>query len=397
MHHATTGKYEMLRLPERVGGAVMPEVRIVPRVKRELTDEEWKQDTKELSKAERAVRRSQLQEPPILTDELMACITQTLAEGRQGVLLQNRRGFAPFLICAECGRIPMCEECSVSLTYHRRGVALRCHYCDHREPMPEVCPRCNGTTWIAEGLGTQRLEIELAAKFEQAKILRMDSDTASRRGMHGRMVSAFAAGEYDLLVGTQMVAKGLDFPKVGLSAVIQADAELFYPDFRSSERGASLILQVAGRAGRRTEAGVVVIQTAAPDHPLLDVVRNGDWEAFAQRELENRRSGGYPPFSRLVLLRAIGKEESACAKALLKLKRYVQHAGPVEILGPAPAVVVRVRGLYRYQLLVRSAREVDASGTALRNAVKQGLAEYKAAKGEVGVEIEVDVDPQSVT
>jgi primosomal protein N' (replication factor Y) len=401
LHHAQSGKYHLLTLPERVGGAYMPHVIIVPRLPHFEMPEEKKDDGQaeaEKGKGGKSKRvEPKVVEPPTLTDELIEYIGATLERKKQAILLQNRRGFSPFLICKVCGYVPMCPECSVSLTYHRKGVVLRCHYCDHREPAIDTCPKCGSKDIVAYGLGTQKLEEEVASHFPEARILRMDSDTASRRGMHGRMVAAFAAGDYDLLVGTQMVAKGLDFPNVELSAVIQADAELFFPDFRSSERSASLIVQVAGRAGRRARTGTVIIQSSVTDHPVLNIALDHDWGKFVQGELESREHAGFPPFARLVLLRAIGKDESETAKALLRLRRLLQQGGGVALLGPAPAVVAKIRGLFRYQLLVRTLRTEDPSGNRLRNAVRIALTSYRQMKEHRGVEIEVDVDPQTVT
>ncbi len=396
MHHALGGRYHMLRLPERVGGAVLPEVKVIS----------WKQKPEHSNSAEaepvpkaRGKKRAltHVVELPILTPELIESIAITLEKKKQVVLLQNRRGFSPFLVCAACAYLPACPNCSVSLTYHRKGSVLRCHYCDHREPLPDSCPRCASNDFTAQGLGTQRLEEEVAVHFPNARILRMDSDTASRRGVHGRMVTAFAAGDYDLLVGTQMIAKGLDFPDVDLAAVVQADSELFYPDFRASERGASLILQVSGRAGRRTERGTVIVQSNMPQHNVLKTAVSGEWEPFVQDELRQRELGGFPPFSRLVLVRTLSKDESAGVRALLRLRRLLQQHAIKDILGPAPAVVARVKNLYRHQILIRSLRSEDPAGTRLRTAVRTALAEYKVAKPEQGVHLELDVDPQSIS
>jgi primosomal protein N' (replication factor Y) len=389
-HLAQSGRYRMLRLPDRVGGANMPRVRLVasrPPKEEPLKDEEKPGRRK----------KKEITEIPALTNELLQSISETLQRGKQVMLLQNRRGFSPFLVCPNCSQVPMCPNCTVSLTYHQKGHALRCHYCDHREPVPDICSKCGSGDLKAEGFGTQRLEEDLAAHFPTARIMRMDSDSTTRRGAHGKMVSAFAAGEYDLLVGTQMIAKGLDFPGVELAAVVQADTELFYPDFRSSERGAALILQISGRAGRREETGTVIVQTAVPDHPVLRTAIAGDWEEFARNQLKARADGCFPPFARLVLLRALGKDESAVARAMLRLKNLLGHSGTVEVLGPAPAVILKLKNLFRYQLLVRTTRQQDAAGVKLRTAVRQALTEYKQARIEPGVTIEVDVDPQSIT
>jgi primosomal protein N' (replication factor Y) len=403
LYHGQSGKYQMLQLPERVGGAVMPSVSIVPRVVSfELVDEEpaagKDEAERKAGKFTKSPRKQpKIIEPPILTGELIASLGATLERKRQAILLQNRRGYSPFLICKHCGHVPMCPDCSVSLTYHRKGAILRCHYCDHREPAIDVCPKCASPELVSYGLGTQKLEEEVMSHFPAARILRMDSDTVARRGTHGRMVAAFAAGEYDILVGTQMVAKGLDFPNVELAAVIQADSELFFPDFRSSERSASLIVQVAGRAGRRAETGTVIIQSSLTEHPVLHIALDHNWGKFVTGELESRERAGFPPFARLILIRATGLDESNTAKALLRLRRLLQAGGGVSLLGPAPAVIAKIRNLYRYQLLVRTLRTEDPAGTRLRGAVRAALAGYKQDKGEPGVELEIDVDPQSVT
>jgi len=342
-------------------------------------------------------RDAHVAELPILTPELKICIETALAKKKQAILLQNRRGFSPFLLCASCAQVPQCPNCSVSLTFHRKGSVLRCHYCDHREPVPDACPRCGSNDFNAQGLGTQRLEDELAVQFPHARILRMDSDTASRRGIHGRMVTAFAAGDYDLLVGTQMIAKGLDFPDVDLAAVVQADSELFFPDFRASERGASLILQVSGRAGRRSERGTVIIQSNMPTHDVLKTAITGEWEAFAKSELRHRELSSFPPFSRLVLIRSLSKDESAGVRALLRVRRLLHQHTLQDVLGPAPAVVAKIKNLYRHQILIRTLRSEDPSGQRLRTAVRAALADYKRAKPEQSVHLEIDVDPQSIS
>jgi len=388
--HALNGKYRLLELPERVGGAVMPQIRVALRKPVDSEPPAGESETKEKT-------RERFRDLPAFTDELLAAIQTTLDHARQAVLLQNRRGFAPFLICAECGRIPMCPDCSVSLTFHRRGAGLRCHYCDHRESSPDACNRCGGTEWLTQGYGTQRIEEELAARFPAARILRMDLDTATRGGKHGRMVATFAAGEYDILVGTQMVAKGLDFPLVELAAVVQADAEFFYPDFRSSERAAALITQLAGRAGRRSEPGTVIVQSTVAEHPVLESVLRGNWKTFVENEIASRIRSGYPPAARLILLRATGKDQNTTVRALLKLRRLLKGDSRISLLGPAPALISRIRGEYRHHLLVRSLRERDATGVHLRRAVAEALEQYRKGHAETGVTIDADVDPQTVT
>jgi primosomal protein N' (replication factor Y) len=247
------------------------------------------------------------------------------------------------------------------------------------------------------GIGTQRLEEELEVYFPDARILRMDSDAVSRPGAHGKMIAAFAAHDYDILLGTQMIAKGLDFPHVHLAAVVQADTELFHPDFRATERGASLILQLAGRAGRREDQGKVIVQCTVVDHPALRAAVSGDWKAFCTSEMTFRKAGNFPPWSRLILLRAVGKDESAVARSMIRLKNLLSDHPQIEILGPAPAVISKIKNKFRYQLIARSSRATDETGKQLRLAVRAALHEYRSARTEPSTTIEIDVDPQTIT
>jgi len=373
LYQVHTGKYEMLTLPERVGGSVLPEIGVIAR------------------------QQEEGESLPPLSEELVNEVRSVLAAGDQAILLQNRRGYAPFLMCRHCGYIPSCDACAVSLTYHRRGRSLRCHYCDRREEVPDTCPRCSAPELRYEGVGTQRLEEEVALHFPEARLLRMDLDTTTRRGAHGRMIAAFAAGEYNILLGTQMVAKGLDFPGVQLVGVVSADTELFHPDFRATERGAALLTQASGRAGRRERTGKVLLQTFAPEHPVVRSVLTQDWLGLAEEELRRRESANFPPFARFVLVRFVGKDESKVAKAALRFRSLVKLEGGVETLGPAPAVLHKLRGKIRYHLLVRSPRAKDESGATLRRAVKQAVGEFRRTRAESGVGIEIDVDPVAIS
>ncbi len=391
---ALQGKYKFLELPERVGGALMPQVEVLStRAERDKVDA---QSERAASVGASHGQKATPRETSALTPELIESIERVLASGRQVILLQNRRGYSPFLICRCCGHLFMCPNCSVSLTYHRKGNSLRCHYCDHRDAVPARCPECGLSEITQQGLGTQRLEDEFCERFPHARVLRMDSDTAARQGEHGRMVSAFAKGDYDVLIGTQMIAKGLDFPGVELAAIVRADAEFFFPDFRSTERGASLAVQLAGRAGRRERRGRVVIQTSVPDHPAIQTAVSGNWRSFAERELEARRIAGFPPFTKLILIRSVAKDESSGIKLLLRLRRKLATTGGLEILGPAPAVILKVENKFRFQMILRTHRDLDPSGVRLREAVKQMLTEYSQSPREPGVALEVDVDPVAV-
>lgn len=387
MYLAQTLRHTILSLPQRIGGVAMPHIVIEKTVSDPVDDPEEAPKKKDKSS----------EPPPILTPQLITEIAAVLHSGKQAILLQNRRGFAPFVICKTCGHIPLCDACSVSMTYHRRGKVLRCHYCNASEDAPDKCLQCGSSELVMYGIGTQRLEEELAAHFPEARLLRMDSDSVSRPGAHGKMIAAFAAHEYDILLGTQMIAKGLDFPHVQLAAVVQAETELFYPDFRATERGAGLIIQLSGRAGRREEQGKVIVQCSIDQHPALRAAVSGDWTAFTTTELANRIVGSFPPYARLILIRAVGKDESAVARSMIRLKNLLAESKSLSIMGPAPAVISKLKNKFRYQLIARTTREHDPAGKILRSAVRTALHEYKLARTEPAVALEIDVDPQSIS
>jgi len=378
----------LLSLPERITGAGMPQVDLVTPVSEDDDKEEKEKEKSEAVEEKRAVLH-------VLSPTTYAAIADILARGKQAIILQNRRGFSPFLICRHCGKLFECPNCSVSLTYHRPGKILRCHYCHHRDDAPDLCPACGSEDLNLCGSGTQRIAEELSQEFPEARIARMDSDAMAKMGAHGELMSAFAKGNYDLLVGTQMVAKGLDFPNVELAIVADADTELFYPDFRASERGASLLLQLGGRAGRASTSGKVILQTRAHEHPAIQAAMHGRWIEFAESELEHRKRGGFPPFSRVVIMRAIGADESVVARAMLYIKRQLEGIKHIELLGPSPCAVVKVRNRIRYQLLARTSRANDPTGAVLRGAIKRLFEEQRNSDELKRVQWEVDVDPAS--
>jgi len=358
---ACDGQLGCLELPVRVAGRPLPEVELV-----DLTD---------------------FPDAGIISPPLGEALAATMAAGEQALLLLNRRGYAPFLLCHECGATCRCPNCAITLTYSRVGHVVRCHYCDFRQPPPDVCPRCGGLQLLPEGAGTERLEETLLELFPDARIARMDRDTTSRKGAHGRLVSAMAAGDFDILVGTQMVAKGHDFGAVTLVGVLSADTALNLPDFRSAERVYALLSQAAGRAGRGERLGRVLIQTWSPDHYALQYVVRHDYHGFAAAELAQRQALGYPPFGHLVNLVLAGNDSVLVAAAATSLaKRLVPCQGDVELLGPAPCLLQKLRGRSRMQILLKA-----AGRPPLRR-----LLEWLSA-GSVrlpsGVALTVDVDP----
>lgn len=323
----------------------------------------------------------------ILSERLQQALADNLAAGNQSLLLLNRRGFAPFLQCGDCGLSFHCPNCEITLTYHRRELALRCHYCDFSQPPPETCPRCRGAQLDPEGAGTERLEALLVELFPQARIARMDRDSMSHKGAHRQLVERIAAGEVDILVGTQMVAKGHDFPGVTLVGVVNADATLNFPDFRAAERTFSLLSQVAGRAGRGDLVGRVLIQTYAPDHYALTAAAAHDYRQFFQAEVAFRNELGYPPFGSLVNLLLAGNDRLLVEQTAARVADGLRgSAERVEVLGPAPCVLPKLRGKWRMQILLKGARRVD---------VRNRLGRLPQVKKLVprGVTLVVDIDP----
>ena len=327
-----------------------------------------------------------------LDDALRDC----LERGAQALLLLNRRGFAQFLQCPDCGSVAECPACSISLTVHTTPVSLRCHYCGHREAIPESCGQCGHRTQRTRGVGTQLLERWLAQRFPRARLARMDADTTSTKWSHGRILEAFAAREIDILFGTQMIAKGLDFPGVTLVGVVDADTSLHVPDFRSAERTFQLIAQVAGRAGRGPEGGEVLVQTRRPEHYALTAAADHDYERFAQRELENRREPPYPPHVGLVNVVISGRGESAVSRAAGDIAEWLRGLvraraeGAIDVIGPAPAPLARIRTQWRWHVAFRAADK-----TWLGRVVRFALQNAPHVGGK-HVRVTFDRDPTSL-
>ncbi len=364
-YRAQRGELHLLCLPERVGGTPLPEVELIDM---------------------RAQPRLALSHP------LLEAIRETTARGQQVILFLNRRGFAPMLLCRECGHVPRCAQCAVSLTYHVAGErVLRCHHCGARVPAPSLCPNCRGTRIAPYGIGTQRVEMTLKGLMPHLRVARLDRDVLSRRDLYLQLLQAFRAGELDVLIGTQMVARGLDFPRVMLVGVLNADTALHLPDFRAAERTFQLLMQVAGRAGRREQQGHTLIQTFNPDHYAIACARTHDYEAFYQRELETRREACYPPFCRLVNILAKDPNPERAFRVLQRLAEAfdAQHEGTfLQRLGPAPAPLERIEGHYRYHLLLKFAPYAEPA-ERLRE-VLTGLETRARAC------LQVDIDPISL-
>jgi primosomal protein N' (replication factor Y) len=351
---ADRGELSRLVLPYRIGRRPLPAVEIVDLA---------------LERA-RAPRGRKL----ILTRPLRRAMTEVLADAGQTILFLNRRGFSTQVLCFECGHAERCPNCDIALVYHASQQALRCHYCDHRRSPPETCSGCGAADTALLGLGTERLEEEVRSHFPAARIARLDRDTAARRGHAQRVLAELRAGRVDILIGTQMVAKGHDFPGVRLVGVVTADLGLHLPDFRAAERTFQLLTQVAGRAGRDAAPGRVIVQTFVPSHYAIEPVRDHDYERFYAEELSHRATLGLPPFGRLLQIVVSGRDEEQVRAGTELLARAFDAAdfGPrgCERLGPAPAPLARLRGRYRYQLLVKGpAESVRGAARALAEAV----------------------------
>jgi len=370
--NAARGKYRRLVLPERVDHRPVPGVVLVD-LRREGSG------------------------PGILSAPLRAALAERLARKEQALLWLNRRGHSHHIQCRGCGHAPECPRCDISLTLHVEPRIMRCHYCDHHEPVPEVCPKCAAALLRYAGAGTQRAERELRAAFPDARVLRLDLDVARAKAGPGAVLSQFGRGEGDILLGTQMIAKGLDFPRVTLVGVLDADVALHLPDFRAAERTFQLLTQVAGRSGRGTTKGEVLVQTCTPEHPAIAAVAAADAahgeRAFRERELAERREAGYPPFARLVTLLIDGPDAvqvEAAATQLAEHARELAGERDVTVLGPAPQALARLRGRHRWHVLLKG-----ASGGTLREIAASVLA-GPDRPGPRGVRVIADVDPIEV-
>ncbi|MBI3925703.1 MAG: primosomal protein N' [Armatimonadetes bacterium] len=362
---ASRGFYRLAELSERASGGALPGVQRV--------------DMRRYSRSPRA---------PLVSPPLAERIRDRVSRGEQVVLLLNRRGFSNYLQCLDCGEVPRCTTCSISLTYHRSVSSLRCHYCFHQEPVPDSCRNCGGVRVSYRGAGTERLEQELASIAPGAAVARLDRDSTARPGAHARILRGFGGGEVQILLGTQMVAKGLDFPNVTLVGVLSADAGMNLPDFRAAERTFQLITQVAGRAGRGTLPGEVVVQAMDPEDPGLIAACAQDYRAFFERELEVRRQSEYPPFCRLVRILVTGPEEERVAATARRIAEDLQRARKGRVVGPAPCPVARIRGNYRWHMLLKGNKVQE-----LIDAVRK----YPDAFPEAPeISVVIDPDPQSL-
>lgn len=373
-YNALIRKYQLIQMPRRIDDIPMPVVQIVDMMR------EHRVYSYELTR--------------VFSTPLKKKIAEKLARQEQIILLQNRRGYSPLIRCKKCGHVEHCVNCNITLTYHKKISRLRCHYCGYTTTVPTGCPECGSEQVVFKGVGTQKVEEELVKLFPETRVVRMDLDTTHGKRAHDKIITSFGQGKYDILLGTQMVAKGLDFNRVTLVGVISADTGLFLPDFRAGERTFQLLTQVAGRAGRKGAQGEVIIQTYSPDHPCLLYARKHDFLGYFQMEEAARKELSYPPYGRLVgvLFRGENEVEVSQAAKLFSRKLGAQKY-PLDILGPTPAPLARVQNQFRWQVVVKSARETDPSGRLIRGIVNAAAKKYRQEIGESTVRISIDVDP----
>ncbi|WZY01139.1 primosomal protein N' [Bacillus sp. FSL W7-1360] len=364
---AKKGVYTLLSLQERVGGRPLPDVHIVD-MREEL----------------RMGNRS------MFSQALMDALKDRLAKGEQSVLFLNRRGYATFVMCRDCGYVASCTHCDISYTYHRLGHALKCHYCGDQTKAPTVCCECNSTHIRFFGSGTQKVEEELARVLPEARVMRMDVDTTRKKGSHKRLLDAFGAGEADILLGTQMIAKGLDFPHITLVGVLSADTMLHLPDFRSSERTFQLLAQVAGRAGRDVRPGEVVVQTYTPAHYSITLVQQHDYEAFFATEMRARKQGGYPPYYHMALITISDTTLPSVIQTAQNIKRHLTDklARETVVLGPVVSPIARIKDRYRYQCVLKYKREPK-----LQKTLFELMRHYGQQRTNKKLQVSMDVCP----
>jgi primosomal protein N' (replication factor Y) len=375
MHNAEIGKFNLLELKDRVDNAKLPTIKLV-----DVTVEE---------------KRNRME--GIFSRQLLEAISDRFKKNEGIILLQNRRGFATQIYCEDCGEIQVCPDCSVSMVHHLNKNLLKCHYCGIKKPVPKACTNCGSFSLKFFGTGTQRVEDELEYFFPKINIERVDSDSISKKGKLGIILNRFRKGEIDILVGTQMVSKGLDFSHVTLVAVISAETSLWLPDFRADERTFQLLTQVSGRSGRSKNPGEVIIQTQNHKHFVLQKVLENNYAEFYNKELQLRKAGGYPPFSKICLIEAKDKNENNVKGALQDFYNFLKREKTrLKISPPSPAVIEKIKGFYRYQILVKSIRNIDPSGRLLRNSVLNALIEFKQKSRFRNILLSIDIDPQSI-
>ncbi|KPK95936.1 hypothetical protein AMJ80_02775 [bacterium SM23_31] len=373
-YNAQQGKYSLLELPERIDRTPLPAVRLID-LRTETGEHKKKRDA-------------------IFSDELYSALEERLKKDEQVLLMQNRRGYSTFIQCCDCGYIETCKHCKITLTYHKKSHKVMCHFCGYSGKAQLVCPECGGSNIRYSGIGTQQIEEALIQYFPGYRTIRMDLDTTRTKSAHLRITAEFERGESDILVGTQMISKGFDFGRVNLVGVVSADTSLLLPEFRADERTFQLLTQAAGRAGRRKEQGVVLIQTYYPNQYSITAAKNQDFRLFYEKESEKRSELNYPPFGRMILLRFSGEDESKVTAAASETGRALRQAGYKQfLLGPAPAPIEKIRNMYRWQIFLKSGKKADPNGRKIRAAAHKAKETFEKLPHKKFVIMSIDVDP----
>ncbi|MGM0756682.1 MAG: primosomal protein N' [Bacillota bacterium] len=364
---AKKGVYTLLTLKQRVNQQQMPHVSVIDM-------------REELRNGNRSM----------FSEELMLRLKEVLERKEQAVLFLNKRGYSSFVMCRDCGYVEQCPHCEISLTYHRYQKRLKCHYCGHEAPVPAECPECHSEHIRYFGTGTQRVEEELTKVLPEARVIRMDVDTTSRKGAHEKLLTSFGNKEADILLGTQMIAKGLDFPDVTLVGVLSADTSLHIPDFRSSEKTFQLLTQVSGRAGRHEKAGSVIIQSYTPSHYSIELTKQHDFEAFYEQEMLHRRHQSYPPFYFLAMVTVSHEEVTKAAHVADQIVQFLKMncAPNARILGPAASPIAKIKDRYRYQCVIKYKRENE-----LASLLRKIQDHYQKEMEQKQLMISIDMNP----
>ncbi|UHP09304.1 primosomal protein N' [Listeria marthii] len=363
---AKKGVYTLIKLPSRVNDRAMPEVNVV-----DMREELRKENRTEFS------------------TELLEKIKDRITKKEQTVLMLNRRGYSSFVMCRDCGYVVECPNCDISLTYHQSSNQMKCHYCGHEERVPQKCPSCEGEHIRYFGTGTQKVEESLTKLIPEARVIRMDVDTTRTKGAHEKLLKSFRNHEADILLGTQMIAKGLDFPDITLVGVLNADTMLHLPDFRASERTFQLLTQVSGRAGRHERTGEVVVQSYNPEHYSIEFAKKHDFIGFYNHEMQLRKMGSYPPFYYLTMINVSDENEMKAIRTIQEMAQFLRgKLGPdAVILGPVPSTITRIKNKYRYQCIIKYKIEPN-----LKKELKTLITHYQKDQ-QKGLTITIDVQP----
>ncbi len=369
-HLALEGRYGLVKLMTRYGDIQMPDVKVIDTID--------------------ARKRREMQ--GMFSNELIANCRKALDNGEQVILFQNRRGYSPMVRCKECGTVPKCENCDVSLTYHKHNRSLVCHYCGYTIPLPDLCPACQLPGLEIIGYGTERIEDDIDALFPGEKISRMDLDTTRSKNSYDRIIDEFSQHRTNILVGTQMVTKGLDFDAVSIVGILNADTMINFPDFRSHERAFDMLEQVSGRAGRAHKQGQVIIQTSNPEHDVIKYVQAHDYEGFYQHELADRQKFGYPPFTKVINIYLKHRDDATVGEIAVRYSGLLRQVFGTRVLGPMAPLVARVQNLYIRQVTLKM--ETTASMAKVKNILRTLYEQMLAADARMkAVRLYYDVDP----